>query len=96
MRADIKKCGDKDQWSASFNGFYLPWGYHSNNSSATLRDVESNHIAWFTHHTKHGKVPIGREHHLLQREICLTNCWEMFGVQIIMDHDTSANAIVTT
>ena len=29
--------------------------YHSNISLATLHDVESDCIAWFTHHTKCGK-----------------------------------------
>ena len=55
VRADIVKRGDKTQWTASLDGFYLTRGYHSNNSSATLHDVESDCIAWFTHHTKRGK-----------------------------------------
>ena len=32
----------------------LTRGYHSNNLSVTLHDVESDCIAWFTHHTKCG------------------------------------------
>ena len=55
VRTDIEKCGDKENWTASFDGFYLTRGYHSNNSSATLHDVESDRIAWFTHRTKRGK-----------------------------------------
>ena len=55
VRADVEKRGEKAQWTASFDGFYLTRGYHSNNSSATLHDVESDRIAWFTHRTKRGK-----------------------------------------
>ena len=55
VRADIEKHGDKDNYTASFDGFYLTWGYHSNNSLATLHEVESNCIAWFTHRTICGK-----------------------------------------
>ena len=49
------KRGDKAQWTASFDGFYLTRGHHSNNSSAALHDVESDRIAWFTHRTKREK-----------------------------------------
>ena len=74
VRADIVKRGDKVQWTASFDGFYLTRGHHSNNSSATLHDVESDRIAWFIHRTKRGKAPTGKAHHRVQREICLMNC----------------------
>ena len=40
---------------AGFDGFYLTRGHYSNNASATLHDVYSDRIAWFTHCTKHGK-----------------------------------------
>jgi len=46
--------GDKLNWIVSFDGFYLTCGHHSNNSSATLHDVATDKIAWFTHRTKHG------------------------------------------
>ena len=49
VRADIEKRGDKTQWTATFDGFYLTRGHHSNNSSATLHDVESDRIAWYIH-----------------------------------------------
>ena len=55
VRSDIVKGGNKAQWTASFDSFYLTRGYHLNNSSATLHDVESDRIAWFTHRTKRGK-----------------------------------------
>ena len=55
VRADIEKCGDHCQWMAGFDGFYLTRGHHSNNASATLYDVYSDRIAWFTHRTKRGK-----------------------------------------
>ena len=55
VRADIEKCGDHCQWMAGFDGFYLTRVHHSNNTSATLYDVYSDRIAWFTHRTKRGK-----------------------------------------
>ena len=55
VRAHIEKCGDRSQWMAGFDGFYLTRGHHSNNASATLHDVYSDRIAWFTHRTKRGK-----------------------------------------
>ena len=35
-------------------GFYLTWGHHSNNCSATIHDYETGKIAWFCHRTKRG------------------------------------------
>ena len=55
VRADIEKCGDRSQWMAGFDGFYLTRGHHSNNASATLNDVYSDRVAWFAHRTKRGK-----------------------------------------
>ena len=54
VRADIEKRGDKDNWTANFDRFYLTRRYHSNNSSAILHDVKSDCIAWFTHCIKRG------------------------------------------
>ena len=34
-----EKYGDNNQWSASFDVFYLTREHHSSNSSATLHDV---------------------------------------------------------
>ena len=57
--AKIVARGDKEQWQASFDGFYLTHDHHSNNASATLHDVQTNSIAWFAHHTKKGKRKTG-------------------------------------
>ena len=46
--------GEKLSWKASFDGFYLTRGHYSNNSSATLHDISTDKIAWFTHQTKRG------------------------------------------
>ena len=55
VRDQIIARGDKLSWKASFDGFYLTRGHHSNNSSATLHDISTDKIAWFTHRTKRGK-----------------------------------------
>ena len=102
VRADIEKRGDKTQWTASFDGFYLTRGHHSNNSSATLHDVESDRIAWYTHRTKRGKgsnwegTSSGAEGDMLDELLRKVKSEEYVINQIIMDHDTSANAIVCT
>ena len=46
--------GDKLQWTASYDGFYLTLGHHSNNCSATLHDYSTNKIAWYAHRSKRG------------------------------------------
>ena len=51
----IVQQGDKQNWTASYDGFYLTQGHHSNNSSATLHDYASDKIAWFAHRTKSGQ-----------------------------------------
>ena len=40
---------------ASYDGFYLTRGHHSNNSSGTLHDYATGKIAWFQHRTKRGR-----------------------------------------
>ena len=40
VRDTIKSHGDHKQWIASFDGFYLTRGHYSNNSSATLHDLQ--------------------------------------------------------
>jgi len=52
VRANIITRGDKHQWQASYDGFYLTRGHHSNNASATLHDVKADSISWFAHRTK--------------------------------------------
>ena len=102
VRADIVKHGDKDQWTARFDGFYLTRGDHSNNSSTTLHDVESDHIAWFTHRTKCGKssnwagTSSGAEGDTLDELLRKVKSQGYTVGQIVMNHDTSANAIVCT
>ena len=49
VRAKIIARGDQHQWQASYDGFYLTRGHHSNNASATLHDVQTDSIAWFAH-----------------------------------------------
>ena len=58
VRAKIIARGDKDQWQASYDGFYLTRGHHSNNVSATLRDEQTDSIGWFAHRTMKGKGAI--------------------------------------
>ena len=102
VRADIVKRGDKDQWTARFDGFYLTRGHHLNNSSATLHDVESDRIAWFTHRTKCGKnsnwagTSSDAEGDTLDELLRKVKSQGYTVGQIVMNHDTSANAIVST
>ena len=46
--------GDKLQWMASYDGFYLTRGHHSNSCSTTLHDYSTDKIAWYTHRSKRG------------------------------------------
>ena len=100
VRADIDRRGDHNQWAASFDGFYSMRGHHSNNSSATIHDMESDRIAWFIHHTKHGKnlkwlgTLAGAEGDMLNNLIGKVKAAKFCMSQIVMDHDTSANVIV--
>ena len=80
--------------------FIYVGGHHSNNSSATLHDVESDPTAWFTHCTKCGKGSNWEEYHPVQKGDILD---ELLGKvksngynldQIVMDHDTTSNVIV--
>ena len=96
------KRGDKAQWTASFDGFYLTRGHHSNNSSATLHEVESDRIAWFTHHIKHGKgfkwegTSSGAEGDILDELLHKVKSEGYAVGKIIMDYDTSADSIACT
>ena len=99
VRQNITDRGDKLSWIASFDGFYLTRGHHSNNSSATLHDFSSDKIAWFAHRTKHGLqanwhgTSAGAEGDML-RAILEDVKAEGFNItQIIMDHDTSGGNI---
>ena len=99
VRENISKRGDMLSWVASFDGFYLTRGHHSNNSSATLHDFRSDKIAWFAHRTKRGQqanwqgTSAGAEGDML-RTILEDVKAEGFKVaQIVMDHDTSGGNI---
>ena len=100
VRADIGKRGCRSQWMAGFDGFYLTRGHHSNNASATLHDVYSDRIAWFAHRTKRGKdsnwqgTSSGAEGDMLSEILRIVKEQDFCINQLVMDHDTSANAIV--
>ena len=100
VRADIEKRGDRSQWMAGFDGFYLTRGHHSNNASATLYDVYSDRIAWFMHRTKRGKdsnwqgTSSGAEGDMLSEILGKVKDKGYSINQLVMDHDTSASAIV--
>ena len=102
VRQKVVTRGEKFSWVASYDGFYLTRGHHSNNSSATLHDVATDKIAWFSHRTKRGTganwegTSSGAEGDML-REILDDVKAKGFSIkQIIMDHDTSAGNIVCT
>jgi len=100
VRADIDRRGDHNQCTASFDGFYLTRGHHFNNSSATLHDMESDKIAWFTHHTKHGKnlsrlgISPGAEGDVLNDLLGKVKAAKLCIDHIVMNYKTLANAIV--
>jgi len=102
VRQNIVLRGEKFSWVASYDGFYLTRGHHSNNSSGTLHDVSSDKITWFAHRTKRGTganwegTSSGAEGDML-REILDDVKAKRFNIkQIIMDHDTSGANIACT
>ena len=102
VRQNIILRGEKFSWVASYDGYYLTRGHHSNNSSGTLHDVSSDKIAWFSHRTKRGTganwegTSSGAEGDML-REILDDVKAKGFKIkQIIMDHDTSGANIACT
>lgn len=99
VRCKVTERGDKFSWIVSFDGFYLTRGHHSNNCSATLHDVSTDKIAWFTHRTKRGPgtnwqgTSGGAEGDML-REILEGAKGKGFNIQqIVMDHDTSGGNV---
>ena len=44
---DVRAHGDSENWVASYDGFFLTRGHHSNNSLATLHDYSTVKIAYF-------------------------------------------------
>lgn len=94
--------GEKFSCVASYDGFYLSQGHHSSNCSATVHDVASHKIAWFSHRTKGGpganweETSSGAEGDML-REILIDVKGKGFSIkQIIMSHDTSGANIACT
>ena len=85
---------------ASYNGFYLKRGFHSNNSTGTMQDVLSNKIARYTHRTKRGAGAnwvgtfSGMEGDMLKEILADVKSKGFTIDQIIFDHNTLANAIV--
>ena len=99
IRSKVTERGDKLSWVVSFAEFYLTRGHHSNNCSATLHDVSTDIVTWFTHRTKRGPGPNwqgtsgGAEGDMLQ-EILESTKGKGFNIkQLIMDHDTSGGNI---
>ena len=91
--------GDKLNWTAAFDGFYLTRGYHSNNCSATLHDYSTDKICWFAHRTKKGPganwqgTSGGAEGDMLRTILEEVKAKGFEVNQIIMDHDTSGGNI---
>ena len=98
-RDAIKTRGDSDKWVASFDGFYLTRGHHSNNSSATLHDYLTGKIAWFCHRTKRGLchnwegTSGGAEGDMLNELLGKAAAASFVVRELITDKDSSMNAI---
>ena len=81
----------------ALDGFYLTRGYHLNNSSATIHDIVSYKIVWFSHQTKRGPganwlgTSGGAEGSMLNDMLDDQAKAEGYVVsQLVMDHDTSS------
>ena len=102
VREKIILRGEKFSWVASYDGFYLTRGHHSNNSSGTLHDVSSDKIAWFAHRTKRGPganwkgTSSGAEGDILREIIGDVKASGFTIKQMIIDHNTSGANIVCT
>ena len=101
VRIEIRERGDHKQWVASYDGFYLTRGHHSNNSSATLHDYETGKIAWFEHRTKRGPdhnwegTSNGAESDMLNSILQKVSSAGFVLSEIITDKDSSMNSIYT-
>ena len=95
VRLHIRQRGDHPRWIASYNGFYLTRGHHSNNSSATLHDYASGKIAWFEHWTKHGKdgTSAGAEADMLDVVLDKAKGAGFNVAEIVTDKDSSVKSI---
>ena len=54
-REIIRSRGQQNDLGINFDGFYLTRGHHSNNSSATVHDMDTGNIIGYSHRTKQGK-----------------------------------------
>ena len=99
VRDAIEESGNKNKWVASFDGFYLTRGHHSNNCSATIHDYETGKIAWFCHRTKRGLghnwegTSGGAEGHMFDELIGKVKEAGFVITEMITDKDSSVNAI---
>ena len=99
VREKVIARGDQEEWRASFDGFYLTRGHHSNNSSATLHDYTTGEIAWFSHRTKRGQAHNwegtsgGAEGHMLDEVLGKVKADGFILREIITDKDSAMNAI---
>ena len=98
-REAVRERGDSKKWVASYDGFYLTRGHHSNNASATLHDYATGSIAWFEHRTKRGHghnwegTSAGAESDMLDSFLGKVVEAEFVLAEIITDKDTSMNSI---
>ena len=99
VQKKITDRGDKLQWTASYDGFYLTRGHHFNNCSATLHDYSTNKIAWYAHWCKRGPganwqgTSSGAEGDILRTILEDVKASGFQVQQLIMDHDTSGGNI---
>ena len=101
VRQMIETQGKKQEWVASFDGFYLTRGHYSNNSSATIHDHSSGKIAWFCHRTKRGSghnwegTSAGAEGDMFDELVGKAKAAGFVVSEIITDKDSSVNGIFT-
>lgn len=99
VRNQVRNRGDHKQWVASYDGFYLTRGHHSNNSSATLHDYNTGCVAWFTHRTKRGNghnwegISNGAEGNMFDELLEKVKAEQFVIKEIVTDKDSSGNAI---
>ena len=81
------------------DGYYLTRGHYSNNSSATLHDYSTRHIAYFKHRTKRGVghnwkgTSGGAEADMLDEILREVKEAGFIIAEMVTDKDTSMNAI---
>ena len=99
VRQMVKSRDDHLHWTATYNGFYLTSGHYSHNSSATLHDLVTGHIAWFTHRTKRGLghnwegTSAGAESDMFDELLREVKDTGFIISKIVTDKDSSMNAI---